>query len=100
MIYCNTCDANHSDAACVDLDPRKAYDIADEDSTYRIAVFSRATVEAAYGPVEAQDVDTMIARLTGWHEYYCGPGRAFGHAPTLRVMKRNIIIRQFAGVDI
>lgn len=104
-VYCERCEGNHrvEVGACgPDIEPRKAYDISsdDEGSTYRVAIFSRATVEAAYGAVTSDNVETVIARLTGWAASYSGPGRGFAHDPSLTLRGRNIVIRQFCGLDI
>ena len=104
MVYCEKCDGNHSDSmgTCVDIEPRKAYDIISKggDSTYRVAIFSRSEVESAYGPINSDNAETTIARLVGWGESYNGPGRSFSHAPYMRVLRRNIVVRQFCGLDI
>lgn len=104
-VFCAKCDAHHSfrDGACgPDVEPRKAYDIRsdDEGSTYRVAIFSRAAVEASHGPVTPDNAEVMIARLVGWSSSYGGPGRYFAHDPSIRVLGRNVVVRQFCGLDI
>lgn len=102
MVYCEMCDGNHSDCACLEIKPRKAYDIVSEpgESGYRVAIFSRAEVEAAYGPMTPDNQESTIARLVGWGASYGGPGRGFSAEPYMRVLGRNIVIRQFNGLDI
>jgi hypothetical protein len=82
------------------IDARKAYRFADEETTYRIAIFSRAEVEAEYGPLTAETVDDVAFDLTGWRRFATGPGRAFGHSPHVRLCGRNFVVRQTLGLDI
>lgn len=101
QVFCEACQGMHSKRACASVEPRKSYDISNEDSTYRVAIFSRAAVEAAIGcDVADEDPERLIAELTGWSESYGGPGRAFSSAPSLRIFKRNLVVRQFCALDI
>ncbi len=110
FVYCPTCDGQHytEDGVCKEpLKPRKAYDIRtdEESSTYRMAIFSRKEVEAAYGiigpePISERKCESLIARLTGWYRSYGGPGCGFSSEPSIRVWKRNIVVTQVCGLDI
>lgn len=107
-VYCPKCESHHSAKVgpCADeIEPRKAYVIRSDngETSTRVAIFSRAAVEAVYGPTDPTDEEstaTLVARLVGWYESSNGPGRWFSSAPFLRVMGRNIVIRQFSGLDI
>lgn len=43
---------------------------------------------------------TVPRTWPGWHRSYGGPGRGFSEDPTIRVYKRNVIIKQHRGLDI
>ncbi len=89
-----------------DIPPRKLYSISDKHGEYRwsVAIFSRKEVEAKFGPVSLDSdeelIENIVAELTGWSGHWGGPGRWFAQEPSVRIMKRNIVIRQFSGLDI
>jgi hypothetical protein len=82
--------------------PRKAGYVVSEpgESGYRYAIFSRTDVEAAYGPITDENAEDIAGNLTNWGEYHGGPGRGFSCVPWIRAFKRNVIVRQFSGLDI
>ena len=79
---------------------RKLYCIENADSTYRVAIFSRESVERAYGTVTPDNAADIAQAITGWGEYSRGVGRAFGTSPSICVLGRNVVVRQFCGLDI
>jgi len=70
------------------------------ESGYKWAVYSRASVESAYGPITEENAEDIAGNLTGWGPHYSGPGRGFSHDPYIRVLKRNVLVKQFCGLDI
>lgn len=111
-VYCPNCDAQHSvpehfvggsgDFCLLEIQPRKA-GIArskDGETSQRWAIFQREEVESLYGEVSAENALEIAAGLTGWSQTYRGPGRAFTSDPIIFVYKRNILVRQFCGLDI
>lgn len=103
-MFCEQCQGNHrvETGVCVAIEPRKSYNIVSDGGTAtdRIAIFSRATVEAAYGPLTPDNADEMAVRLTDWTARDGGAGRYFASAPSIRTRGRNIVVRQFCGLDI
>lgn len=76
----------------------------DGESSTSLALFSRKAVEKALGPI-ANDLDGDVAdevsyKLTGWHEFCRGVGRAFGTYPSIRVCRDWILVKQYRGLDI
>ena len=78
-----------------------------EDSGYNIAIFDRKTVEVKLGTLPAstkkmtsEAYEELIHHLTGWTEFYRGPGRAFGTMPIVKLYKHKVLVRQFTGLDI
>ena len=69
-----------------------------EGSSVVWAVYDRAAVEAYLGT--ACDSREAVEELTGWHSFYSGAGRGFGHDPYVKVYGRKIIVKQFRGLDI
>lgn len=102
--FCEHCDTHHyaEQGVCKHVEPRKSYYIVNEggESGYSVAIFRRSEVEDTFGPITPDTAEERIAQLVGWSESYRGPGRSFSNAPTLRLMKRNVVIRQFSGLDI
>lgn len=91
--------------------PRKEYVIITGlhgESAYRYQVFATSEVKAGYPELwdrllaaDAIDtVDELTASLSPMRSFERGPGRAFGSYPSIRIGKRNIIIRQFTALDI
>jgi hypothetical protein len=72
------------------------------ESGYKWAIFSRRAVEDAFGFVidQSDDLEALASNLTGWGRSYNGPGRRFASEPSIRVFKRNILVKQFTGLDI
>lgn len=106
--FCLSCQGNHAGPSLCAVSPRREVvaGIGDgEGSCYRVAVFSRAAVEAIVGPlVDASGAlpgdDDLAIGLTGWRAYYGGPGRSFAHDPSVRVTRRHVVVKQFCGIDI
>jgi hypothetical protein len=96
--------------------PRKSYIIpgSNNESCYDFAVFPTTEVQKEFpelfAPPSNEDLTAgynqkdALARLaynlTGLREFYRGVGRCFGSEPSVRIGKRNIVIRQFRGLDI
>lgn len=83
--------------------PRYAGIIAtDDDGSWRKwAVFPRAAVESAHGPLTPDTAETIAGNLTGWGRSYSGPGRNFASDPSIRrIGKGWIAITQSGGLDI
>ena len=101
-VWCARCDGHHADSACVEIAPRKEWYFTYEpgESGCRVAIFRRSEVEAAYGPITAENAADICDRLVGWYESYSGPGRGFSSAPSLMVKGSKVIVRQFTGLDI
>lgn len=93
--------------------PRKQFTISQDhgESSYAFQVFS--TDEIAKEFPELMDpkyrtewaicpevAEELIATLSPLRASDNGPGRWFRSAPTIRIGKRNIVIRQFGGLDI
>ncbi len=99
--HCLPSREDYEDAGVTYIPHRKcgAYTF-DESSTLKWVIFSRAAVEAVYGAITDENAEDIAQTLTGWYRSYSGPGRGFSHDPTIRVYKRNIIIRQSVGIDI
>lgn len=73
----------------------------DGSSCYVYAVFNRAEVEAFEGgEITPENVDDVAHDLTGWTEYYSGPGRGFAHPPSVRLYRHAVLVRQCRGLDI
>lgn len=68
----------------------------------RYAIFRREMAEKILGcKVEDLDDDIAMAQdLTGWYRFDCGPGRAFGREPCVRVYKHAVLVYQRTGLDI
>jgi len=84
------------------VQPRKAgYAVSEYgESGYTWAIFPLAEVEAAFGKITEENAEDIAGNLTGWGPSYGGPGRAFRHEPYIRVLKRNVLVKQFCGLDI
>lgn len=103
--------------------PRKQFTIMQDhgESSYSFQVFSTDEVAKEFSdlfkeaegdikghiarvvydrPCEDCAIDTLIATLSPLRASDNGPGRWFRSAPTIKIGKRNIVIRQFAGLDI
>lgn len=104
MVYCQGCEDYHweGEELCAAVSPRKEYTIISDhgESSNRVAIFSRAEVEKVYGPIESLKAEDIINYLVGWYASSNGPGRWFRSEPSIRLMKRNVVIRQFGGLDI
>lgn len=69
------------------------------DHTFRVTwwLYDRATLERAY-PDES---DRMWAvKYDTVAPCYGGPGRGFVHAPTVRVSRNRVLVKQVSGLDI
>jgi len=90
------------EAGCPYVPARKAgYATSEEgESGYAWAVFPLAQVVQAFGEITPENASDVACNLTGWAASYSGPGRGFRHDPYIRVMKRNVIVKQFCGLDI
>jgi hypothetical protein len=74
--------------------------VTEGESGYKYAIFNRAEVEAKLGPVSEENAEYIMGQLVPWHARYGGPGRSFTSDPSMRLYKRNILIRQQTGLDI
>lgn len=62
------------------------------------AVFDRTQVEREYPCV---DGDVLLAHfLTGWREFWHGPGQAFRELATVQVSRTRVLVKQYCGVDV
>lgn len=102
--HCLPSRQDYIDAECEEkfIQPRKAggFSFEDGESTYKWAIFSRPAVEAIYGEITADNAEDIASNLTGWGRSYGGPGRWFSSDPTIKVYKRNLIVKQHCGLDI
>ncbi len=103
--HCLPSRQDYIDAECEEkyVAHRKAgayYSDDGEGSTYKWVIFSRPAVEAIHGEITPDNAEDIAATLTGWGRSYGGPGRSFSSEPTIKVYKRNLIIKQFSGLDI
>lgn len=65
------------------------------------AVFDRSLAEAYLQTEDLTLTDEDAASvLSGWRHFYRGPGRAFGHEPSIRVSRTRVLVKQFRGLDI
>jgi hypothetical protein len=72
------------------------------DSGYVWALFNTKDIhegELARYKDDPDDVEFAF-RLTGWHAYNKGTGRAFAADPTVVVGRTRILVKQFRGLDI
>jgi len=86
--------------------PRKTYRVRQDDTTYFYAVFSREddavedTLEEFSQGEGDYDTAAIASTLTGWTEFSRGPGRSFGSEPSIRIGRRNVVVRQFVALDV
>lgn len=79
---------------------REGYAWSSDDSGHAFAVFDRAAVEAAIGPVANVPSDQLARQLTGWSATYRGPGRSFRHEPHAKLYRHAVLVTQHTGLDI
>lgn len=102
--HCLPSRQDYIDADCEDkfIQHRKAgcFSYEGGESSYLWVIFSRSEVEKVYGEITSDNAEDIATNLTGWHRSYSGPGRGFSSEPTMRLYKRNLIIKQHCGLDI
>lgn len=108
-VWCTLCKGHHSDHACVAIPARKLWVLHDEDGTscYKIAIFRKREVIAAYGEITPENAESIMGALLShcgstysWGTSYSGPGYGFSHGPYLMVEGSSVVIKQFSGLDI
>ncbi len=75
------------------------------ESSTRYVVFGRNDITAEVrkdnpgeAPTEEQIADEAV-KMSGFYEYYRGPGRAFGHEPYACVSRYRVLVKQHCGLD-
>jgi hypothetical protein len=88
----------------IQIAPNWHGEVGDAESSKRWACFDRAEVELWCGEmltgITPEDALQLATDLTGWDEFYSGPGRAFGHAPRVRIAGCHVLVTQWTGLDI
>lgn len=85
------------------ITPRKSYILHQKDGTslYAVAIFRRSEVEQYVGKdATLFHPDDLAFNLTGWYAFEHGAGRAFAADPRVIIGKRNVMVRQFRGLDV
>ncbi len=100
--HCLPSRQDYSEAGIPFIQHRKSGCFSDEggESSYLWVIFSKADVEAVYGAITPDNAEDLATNLTGWHRSYGGPGRSFSSEPTIKIYKRNLIVKQHCGLDI
>ncbi len=96
-------ESTYAESGFTYIRPRKighAESTPPDESYHNYAVFSRAQVEAAYGTIDGDNAEEVACNLTGWAPGYGGVGRWFRTVPHIRVLGRNVLVKQFCGLDI
>jgi hypothetical protein len=75
------------------------YEIEPGEAMYAWVLFDKKDVLDIVEK-HSDDMNELAFALTNWYQYSHGPGRWFGSAPSAKVSRNRVLVKQYRGLDI